>query len=117
MKRKVPTLRKACDKALQALGKERYSLCEVCGASMICMHHFFPTRVSASLRYDWDNLIPICVGCHLRHHRAQDPTIHATILKKRSWRWYGRLVVAKEKKTASNIKYYQDKLEELNDNK
>ena len=34
-----------------------------------------------------DNAIPICMGCHLRHHRAGDPRIGEIILEKKGKKW------------------------------
>lgn len=53
-------LQKKADKLLQEKGREKYSKCEVCGGKMSCLHHFFPKSTASALRYDWDNLIPIC---------------------------------------------------------
>lgn len=98
---------KKCDTKLQHKGKELYQKCEVCSKPMSCLHHFFPKSVSSRLRYDWDNLIPICNGCHMRHHQANDPTIHGTILKKRGQAWYEVLIVKKYEPMDINIGYYK----------
>lgn len=71
------------------------------------MHHFFPKSVSSRLRYDFDNLIPICQGCHMRHHQAGDPTIHATIIKKRGQAWYDTLLKKKYETIKTNTAYYK----------
>lgn len=85
-------LQKECDTLTQQLGKVLYKVCEVCGKPMSCLHHLHPKSVSNALRYDFDNLVPICNGCHMRHHQAGDPTIHGTILKKRGQAWYDKLL-------------------------
>jgi len=99
MKSKATRLKEKKDKELQTEGREKFKNCEVCGNVMTCLHHFFPKKLSDKLRYEWDNLIPICSSCHLRHHRAQDPTIHATIIKQRGWRWYNKLIKIKNDKS------------------
>ena len=98
---------KKCDKKLQENGKIRYSKCEVCGKPISCLHHFFPKSVSSRLRYDWDNLIPICQGCHSRHHQANDPRIHGTVIDKRGLQWYHELLKKKYEGIKVNIEYYK----------
>lgn len=99
--------RKKCDTRLQEQGKIAFPKCEVCNKQMSCLHHFFPKSVSARLRYDWDNLVPICSGCHMRHHQAGDPTIHATVLRKRGNAWYDTLLKKKNESIKVNISYYR----------
>lgn len=116
-KSKISQLQKKCDKRLQEEGKIRYNKCEVCGNPISCLHHFFPKSISAVLRYDWDNLIPICNGCHMRHHSAGDPRIHATIIKKRGQDWYDKLLKRKNETIKVNIEYYENILNTLEMNK
>lgn len=105
---------KKCDTRLQEKGRELYKKCEVCGKPISCLHHFFPKSVSSRLRYDWDNLIPICNGCHMRHHQANDPTIHGTIIKKRGQAWYDFLLKKKYETVRVNVEYYKYIWEMLN---
>lgn len=92
---KISTLRKKADRALQEYGRRTYSRCEVCGKPMACLHHFWPKSTSSALRYEEANLIPICFGCHFRHHNG-DPTIHATIIENRGDKWFKSLKAKKE---------------------
>ena len=98
---------KKCDKRLQEKGRALYPCCEVCGKPMSCLHHFFPKSVSSRLRYDWDNLIPICNFCHMRHHMANDPTIHARVIQKRGLKWYEMLLKKKYEGIKVNVAYYK----------
>lgn len=106
-----------CDSRLQEKGRELYSKCEVCGKPMSCLHHFYPRRVSARLRYDWDNLIPICNGCHMRHHQAGDPKIHGTVIKKRGQAWYDILLSKSRESIKVDKFYYEYVWEMLNEEK
>lgn len=106
--------REMCDKSMQVAGMKKFKECEVCGKPAHCMHHFFPKSTSSRLRYDWDNLIPICQGCHMRHHTAGDPTIHATVIRKRGDDWYDELEQTRHEIIKVNVEYYKLKLEELN---
>jgi len=112
-KNPVSQLRNKCDKALQQLGRQRYSKCEVCGNPISCLHHFYPKSTSSRLRYDWDNLIPICNGCHMQHHQAGNPKIHGTVIEKRGLEWYQELTQTKEEIQKVGVGYYREILEEL----
>lgn len=109
MKRRsdIGKLQAECDKLLQETGRKLYPKCEVCGKPMSCLHHYYPKSVSARLRYDWDNLIPICNGCHMRHHQAGDPNIHNTVNKKRGNAWLTTLQKKKNEYIKVNKEYYQ----------
>lgn len=112
-KSNVSQLRNKCDKLLQEEGKKRYNKCEVCGNPISCLHHFFPKSVSSRLRYDWDNLIPICNGCHMRHHQAGDPSIHAKIIEHRGLGWYEELNITRRELIKVNVGYFEGILKEL----
>lgn len=115
-KNPLTSLRKKCDKELQIKGRELYDSCEICGKPISCLHHFFPKSVSANLRYDWDNLIPICQGCHMRHHQAGDPKIHATVIEKRGGlKWYNDLAKRSRELIRINQGYYKGVLEDISE--
>jgi 5-methylcytosine-specific restriction endonuclease McrA len=99
--------RKECDRRLQIKGMKEFPKCEVCGKPAYCMHHFFPKSVSSKLRYDFDNLIPVCQGCHMRHHQAGDPKIHETVKRKRGQSWYDVLEKKSREYNKVNIGMYK----------
>jgi len=112
MQRVETPLKKEFDKILQQKGRERYQRCEVCGQPISCLHHFHPKSVSNALRYDWDNLIPICNGCHSRHHQMGDPIIHGAIIKKRGQDWYDKLLVRRYRETVKTNKVYYERIKQ-----
>lgn len=65
--------------------------CEVCSKPAIQVHHFFPKSLYGHLRYDLENGITLCQGCHFTHHMKDDPVISQTIIKKRGTKWLARL--------------------------
>lgn len=97
-----------CDTLQQEINRLMYQNCEVCGKPMTTGHHFFPKSISARLRYDFENLIPICNGCHMQHHQAGNPRIHATIISKRGKKWYERINKLSREKIQVNIGYYRE---------
>jgi 5-methylcytosine-specific restriction endonuclease McrA len=87
---KLSTLRNKCDRKLQEVGRGIYNKCMVCGGEYSCLHHVFPKGRSSTLRYCWDNCIPLCAGCHLSHHTG-DPRIHNEAVKIKGQEWFDRL--------------------------
>jgi 5-methylcytosine-specific restriction endonuclease McrA len=104
---------KKCDTKIQQIGRKLFPYCEVCGKPMSCLHHYYPKSVSSRLRYDWDNLIPICNGCHMRHHRAGDPTVHNIVNEKRGKEWLQSLKSRKLEEVRTNVAYYKEVWESL----
>jgi len=96
-----------CDKRLQEIGRQRFKKCEACSKPMYCLHHFITKGLSARLRYDWDNLVPICPSCHFAHHKKSDPNIHATVIKKRGQAWYDLLESKRREHMDVNVGYYK----------
>ena len=78
--------RNKCDKLMQETGREIYDRCLVCGGEYCCLHHYHRKGTSTILRYHWENLIPICVKCHFKHHNG-DPNIHNQVneIKGKEW--------------------------------
>jgi len=122
MKKKMTTQRKKAllKKKLDNLLRDRILveilMCEACDEKeATTVHHFIPKSQSLYLRWDERNLIPICAGCHTKHHRAGDPAIHATILAKRGHEWYQSLERDRHKlckDTLANLKEIEEKLKE-----
>lgn len=98
--------RNKADKSLQEWGRLKYTKCEICGKPISCLHHYFPKSVSSALRYEIDNLIPICQGCHFSHHNG-NPMIHNTVNEKRGKDWIKKLEKKKYNITKPSIGYYK----------
>ena len=109
-------LQRKCDKLLQEVGRKIYKDCYVCGRPYSCLHHFVCKSRSNRLRYDWDNLIPVCKSCHFKIHTGSDSTIHAIIQSKKGDKWVKDLILKKGEYVNISLKYYEDiirKLEKL----
>ena len=93
--------------------EDRKYKCEVCGNTANQVHHFFPKGQNGHLRYDWNNGVAICQGCHFSHHHTYNPTIHGTIIKARGMKWYKDLEEKSKLKPTSfkNLLWYQKQLE------
>lgn len=104
---------KKADNKLQDTGRKKFKKCEVCLKPMYCLHHFFTKGLSSRLRYEWDNLIPICRSCHFAHHNKSDPRIHAVIIQKRGQEWYQNLERTKKEEVRLSVGYYKSIIETL----
>lgn len=107
MKSKLAKLRDECDHLQQELNRKLNENCLVCGNKLDTGHHFVPKSLSARLRYDMDNLIPICNSCHMKHHRAGDPSIHRTIILLKGDEWYDYIEANRRKVIKVNVAYYE----------
>jgi len=111
-KQKLSTLRNKCDRALQEAVRQVYDSCLVCGGELSCGHHYWPKSMSNTLRYDWENIIPLCAGCHLQHHSG-NPDIHEQVLRIKGQKWMNDLKGKRLKITKVSKGYYQKVLENL----
>jgi hypothetical protein len=105
--------RNKADRRLQELGRKRHKTCLVCGKPMSCLHHYYPKSSAGNLRYYWDNLIPLCQGCHFSHHNG-NPEIHNTINRIKGELWLDALKDEKRKfAKCDTIGYYKALCEKL----
>jgi 5-methylcytosine-specific restriction endonuclease McrA len=87
----VKTLKKKADKLLQEKFVKDNPYCLVCGKPTLCGHHFIHKSQSNFLRYDFDNLIPVCFSCHCKIHQSQDPEPTDKIIRVKGQEWADNL--------------------------
>ena len=105
---KKARLRKKADKMLQELGRRTYDSCLICGKPMSCLHHYYPKSTCSALRYDWENLVPICQGCHFSHHNG-NPAIHNKVNEIKGKKWLEDLEAKKRNGfVKTTIDYYEN---------
>jgi hypothetical protein len=63
--------------------------------------------MASALRYDWENLIPLCAGCHFSHHNG-NPAIHDTVKELKGKDWLEGLQIKRNQITPDTIEYYRD---------
>jgi len=108
----IKTARNKADKLFKQACVQKYgSSCEVCGLPASQVHHFFPKGMSSKLRYDLDNGVVICAGCHLKHHMG-NPVIHSTIIDNRGRKWYNKLRLKREL-IKTNLTWYKENIKRL----
>ena len=105
---------KKCDKLMQEKGKKLFPKSILSGLPTQVMHHFVPKSVSARLRYDWDNLIPLTNGEHMRLHQSGDPQYEHDIIRlKGGDKWYLPLRKRGREIIKVNIAHYKKIYEEM----
>lgn len=113
MAKAVKYYRDKADRLLQEINRKEKPICEVCKAPSQVGHHFFTKGSSSNLRYDFDNIVSLCNGCHYKHHKTNDPKIHGTVIMKRGEDWYKKLTRKSTIIIKTNITYYRGVIEEL----
>ena len=105
---KLSYYKNKADKSLQEAGRLRYKRCELCGKPVSCLHHFVPKSASSALRYDWDNLIPVCHGCHFKFHSRDSSEVVGKIIMLRGKEWFMNLSKKKSEYIKPSKKYYEN---------
>src|SRR3990167_8991282 len=105
--------RNAADKKMQEVGKKKFPKSLISGLPTQVLHHFFPKSVSSFHRYNWDNLIPLTNGEHMRIHQANDPSYNEIIKKRKCQKWFNGLEKHKRDYVRINKEYYILMLEKL----
>jgi len=113
MPKKISYFRNRADKLLQELGRLTYDKCLICGRAYSCLHHFMPKSSCSALRYEWDNLIPICSSCHLGIHSNRGASLIGKIIGIKGQDWFDALEKKKIGYLKTNITYYNDVIKRL----
>ena len=106
------SLQRKCDAFLSPLVVQIYPKCLLCGKSSQVAHHFVHKSKSNALRYNFENLIPLCHSCHFALHNNES-LYAARIVKMLGLAWFERIEKWKQKSIQVNRKYYEAKLLEL----
>jgi len=106
--KKISYYRNRADKALQKAITKLHPLCELCGKPVSCGHHLFPKSSSSALRYEEDNIIPVCVGCHLGFHSNRSADFIGRTIEKRGIDWFNNLQRIRSRVVKATKKYYEE---------
>lgn len=89
--------------------------CEVCGKKAIQVHHFYYKGSYGHLRYDLDNGISLCQGCHFVLHHQDPKKIEEKIIAVRGKKWFNKLQKKSQNRPSSfkTIKYYEEVIKNL----
>jgi 5-methylcytosine-specific restriction endonuclease McrA len=109
---KLSTMRNKCDALLTPIIKNMFPYCLLCNGKTEVAHHHIHKGASTRLRYEIDNLIPLCNHCHLALHMQE--SYHASrIVSYRGLDWFNRLVKMKQEIVKADVHYYIANYERL----
>jgi len=86
--------------------------CEICDKPAKQVHHFYYKKNYPHIRYDKDNGVSLCMGCHCFLHMQDPKKIEEQIIKVRGVRWHNRLK-KKAYNPPKNFKFNIKWLEEI----
>jgi len=119
-KKKLPavsTMRNKADKLLTPIIKLQHPYCylqesENCaGVTQVAHHHVLKSQCT-NLRYDLDNLIPLCKACHMMLH-AHETYWSSVIVEKKGLDWWQKLKAKKPVMVKADRYFYMEHYERL----
>jgi hypothetical protein len=96
----VKFTQKKCDSLLTPIIKKLFPHCLLCGGQTEVAHHHCHKSKSLTLRYDFENLIPLCGKCHMKLHWNESYWA-SIIVKIKGLKWVAYL----EKKKQKTLRY------------
>jgi hypothetical protein len=123
-KNPVKVLQKLCDKLMQQKYTKKYPKCDICGKPTYTIHHFIEKSRSNRLRYEEENLIPLCFNCHYSVHNAcagrplnnvirSYNCVDLIIQKRGGKEWKEKMEKLGRETVKTNLAYYQSIYQEL----
>lgn len=118
-KSETAKLQAKCDRLLTPIMKKLHPKCEVCGSDTEVAHHWIEKSRSNNLRYNIENLVPLCHSCHAKIHNRFGNSITGSldvadiIRAKRGEEWYNRMKVEGQKVIKVNKAWYEEQLAKL----
>jgi len=113
----VKTMRNKCDKLLTPIIKLQNPYCflgesENCQRITQVAHHHVLKSQCTNLRYDIDNLIPLCTPCHMMLH-SHETYWSSVIVEKKGMEWWLPLKAKKPIMVKADVHFYIENYERL----
>lgn len=113
----ISTMRNKCDKLLTPIIKEIHPYCllqgsENCARVTQVAHHHVHKSNSTRLRYELENLIPLCHACHMMLH-ANESYWASKIVQIRGLEWFEALEKKKNEIVRTDVHFYIENYERL----
>lgn len=108
----IKTLRNKCDGLLTPIIKNKFPNCLLCGNETQVAHHHVHKSKSTRLRYELDNLIPLCNHCHIVLHNNESYWA-SKIVEIRGIEWFKRIDKIKNELVRADKYFYQKNYERL----
>lgn len=104
------TMRNKCDKLLTPIIKLKHPHCflraaEMCAGETQVAHHHVLKSKSSRLRYEIDNLIPLCNRCHALLH-SHETYWSSVIVEKKGMDWWLDLKAKKDELVKTDVHFY-----------
>ena len=114
-------MQKKCDRLLSPIITEMHPVCLLNGLednlncayeSQVAHHHVHKSK-SLALRYDLENLIPLCTHCHLMLHHNESYWA-SKIVEIKGLDWFREIEIKKRGTVKADIHWYNMQFETLN---
>ena len=115
LKRKLPSVssvRNKADALLTPIIKAAFPRCLLCSGETQVAHHFVHKSQSTRLRYEFDNLIPLCHKCHQALHHNEG-FYASRIVAYKGVVWFQNLEKIKREIVKADVHYFIGHLERL----
>lgn len=115
MKKKLPklsTIRTKADNLLTPIIILLLPRCLLCGHDTEVAHHHVHKSKSTRLRYDFDNLIPLCGSCHFKLHQNESYWA-SKIVEIKGVEWFIKLARTGQEIVKADVHYFIKHHEEL----
>ena len=109
---KPSTIRNKADALLTPIIKAKFPRCILCPNPTQVAHHHVHKSKSTRLRYDLDNLIPLCNGCHFKLHQNESYWA-GKVIEIRGMDWFKQLDKTQNEIVKADRYYYQAAYERL----
>lgn len=100
---------KKCDDLLSPIIIKFNPKCLLCGRKTQVAHHHVHKSKSLILRYNLDNLINLCHGCHFKLHHNESYWA-SVIVQKKGMKWFKKLDKQKNKLCVGKNKINYEKI-------
>lgn len=112
----IKTLRNKCDNLLTPIIQKKYPRCllkapNCAGVTQVAHHHVHKSK-STRLRYELDNLIPLCGHCHVVLHNNESYWA-SVIITKKGIEWFEELQKKGQETVQVNKGFYKENYERL----
>lgn len=113
MATKLSRLKTKAVKLASDLNLKKNPYCAFCGKQATVSHHFIRQSRSNYLRCDERNLISICNKDHMRLHNGFESVMALQLERYFGKEWRDGLIRDSNKTIKDGIKYWEDKIKEL----
>lgn len=93
-----------CKNFLSPIIKKMYPQCIICSGLTTTAHHFVHDSKSVRLRFELENMIPLCTSCHFMLHQNESYWA-GKIIEAWGLDWFKRLDAMSQEEVKMNMAY------------